>query len=108
MSRAQDVRRLLEEEQAILLAGRLSDLQGLSERKERLLRELSETDGDALKALAFLAERNARLLEAAGRGVKAALHQMRDARGGGALRTYDQSGAAHEHGGWKQGLERRF
>ena len=108
MSRAADLRRLLEEEHRILVAGRLSDLDGLVARKEALLRALPETPPDQLKGLARLADRNARLLVAAGRGVKAALHQVKDARSGGALRTYDHTGAAKQHTGAKGGLERRF
>ena len=108
MSSATDLRRLLEEEHRVLVSGKLSELEDIVARKELLLQALPATPPDELEGLARLADRNARLLVAAGRGVKAALYQVKDARSGGALRTYDRTGTATEHTGATGGVEKRF
>ncbi len=99
---------LLEAENRALAAGRLGDLDALRTRKEDLLPRLTGAAPDALtQEVRALAERNADLLDATARGVKAALQQVSEARLSGGLRTYDDAGAAVALGAARRSVERK-
>ena len=108
MSAWRSMKELLEVERRILLDGRLGDLGALQPQRERLLQRLEDPAPDALKRdVGALANRNAELISAAGRGVKAALQQLTEAQNLGGLRTYDGAGAAHEIGDSRSRVERK-
>jgi len=86
---------LLDRERAAVLDGDLEVLRRLVARKERLTSALSKAapEAAAVARLRDKADRNRVLLEAAGRGIRAAgarLQALR--RGPGDFQTYDRSG----------------
>lgn len=81
---------LLDQAAAALLAGDLPALARLSPAIEAA--RIAPTDRESAGRLLHKAERNARLLEAAGRGVKAARLRMAEVARGPTLTTYDARG----------------
>ena len=110
MSVADEMVRLLEEEARILTGGRFNSLAGLVARKEALearCGDLSGADPGLVRRIAALAERNAGLIEAAQRGIRAARDEMRAVREGLAQATYDEAGARRPLGPRATRLERK-
>ena len=85
-----DMEHLLSEERTLLFEGRLKELPALAERKVSLLASLPHKSipRDILR----LATENAGLLEAAGRGIRAALDRIEATRTALDTRTYDAHG----------------
>lgn len=82
MTAADELEDLLNKENHVILAGRLSDLESLAIRKTALFEAITSKNGVSpaqLRKLAELAVRNASLLEASGRGVKAAIRHIEEA-----------------------------
>ena len=99
---------LLEVERRALLTGQLKALPEIEAQKKALTARLSEPAPDELKRKVHArAERNADLIEAAGRGVKAALQQVSEARAGGTLRTYDDDGCPQTFRAQQSSVERK-
>lgn len=98
MSRAameQKLFELFERERDLLLAGRLDDL-GECARAKAALGDISHLPPESLFRLQTLAKRNAALLEAAGRGLRAAARRVTEFRSGAvALKTYGADGRRH-------------
>lgn len=88
------LRDLFEREHDALVAGDLNGLDELAQSKSQLISNLGALrDVDAVQQLQQLATRNARLLEAARRGVVAARTRIQQIKSGGSeLKTYDRSG----------------
>lgn len=106
------LRDLLDREQAALLAGRLDELARLVPEKERIAAHLfgdaTPMDADALTGLRQIAERNARLLEAARRGIEAARERIDQIRNGGPqMQTYDRRGRRSSLSGAPSRVKRR-
>jgi hypothetical protein len=92
MTDDQALERLLDETHAALLQGRLADLPDLASRTEACLAGLDPAGG-LLPRLRLKAERNARCLQAAGRGLRAAHQRLADLRAAGqGHSTYDGQG----------------
>jgi len=82
MTAADDLQDLLQKEKEVILEGRMRDLEPMLSRKVHLFRALQSdrvTSAEQLERLRYLAGRNAALLAAAGRGLKAAIKQISDA-----------------------------
>lgn len=82
MSAADELEDLLNNEKQVILAGLLTDLESLAIRKTALCEAVQWNNGCSakqLKRLSDLAARNASLLDASGRGLKAALRQIEEA-----------------------------
>jgi flagellar biosynthesis/type III secretory pathway chaperone len=95
MNIAEKITELLDEEYRLLTRADYAALPELTERKERLARQLRELPGPDRAALATLAKavaRNAELIEAARRGIEQARVQIRDIREGMTQTTYCRSG----------------
>jgi NADPH-dependent ferric siderophore reductase len=92
--RVAEVEALLDRVHAALMAGDLSALPACVAMLETLGDPPFGTVGaDALQRLRAKADRNARCLEAAGRGLRAAQRRLAEIRGAGrALNTYDGTG----------------
>ena len=82
---------LLDRTAVALLRGDLAALPGLTEAMEAVAATLPH-DQSLGPALQKKAERNARLLQAAARGVKAAMARLGDITAGPVLITYDARG----------------
>ncbi|SMX47468.1 hypothetical protein [Actibacterium lipolyticum] len=84
---------LLERERAVLLSGQFADLEKITAEKARIQGQLApETPAD-LSALRVAAQRNARLLSAAQRGLDGARERLKAIQNRGAdLNTYDRFG----------------
>ena len=83
MSAADDLEDLLAKERQIILEGRIQELQTLGIQKLVLLsavRSGANTPAEQLDRLMTIAQRNASLLSASGRGIKAAIKQITDAK----------------------------
>lgn len=83
MTPADDLEDLLAKEYQTILQGRIKELEALGVRKLTLLnavRDASSTSHEQLDRLMFNARRNASLLSASGRGIKAAIKQITDAK----------------------------
>jgi flagellar biosynthesis/type III secretory pathway chaperone len=89
---------LLEAEREKLLAGDLLGLERLVDRKQSLLTRLSRTEPDpvALSGLRRDLDRNARLLAAAGQGIRDAIDRVRQLAEPAPLFTYDGTGRRRE------------
>ena len=89
-----EMEKVLTEERALLLEGRIGDLPGVAERKVAVLAEIERAGrpAEAPERLHQLALENAGLLEAAGRGIRSAIQRIEDARGARETRTYDARG----------------
>jgi hypothetical protein len=83
---------LLDQVAEALLAGDLAALAALAPMVEAGAAALSAPDPANADRLRVRAKRNARLLEAAARGVKAALGRLTEIARGPALTTYDARG----------------
>lgn len=83
---------LLDAAHDALLAGDLAALDRIGDGIEALAHSLAESDSATARRLRDKAERNARLLEAAARGVKAALGRLTEIAAGPTLTTYDSHG----------------
>jgi hypothetical protein len=83
---------LLDQACAALLSGDLAALYGLDARIEAAVGGLPAAGEAAARRLHNKAERNARLLLAAGRGLRAAQDRMAEVRSGPCLATYDALG----------------
>jgi hypothetical protein len=87
-----DLDDLLDQAFAALLRGDLAALAGLDARIDAAAGALSGLGVAAARRLQRKAERNARLLQAAGRGLRAARDRMEDILSGTGLTTYDARG----------------
>lgn len=87
---------VLREEQELLLSGNLEALEGLVDRKAELARKLAEQRPDlnegAFRDLARKADHNEALLDAARRGLQAAIQQIRQSAGTSEQSTYSKTG----------------
>lgn len=73
---------LLNKERQLILNGRFADLEALADRKTSYFEALNRQQDpppESIKKLVKLAIRNSELLEAASRGVKAAIRQIEEA-----------------------------
>ncbi|WP_136644723.1 hypothetical protein [Tabrizicola sp. YIM 78059] len=89
---------LLDEARDALLAGDLAALERIGTGIEAQAQTLSVPDKATAERLQQKAERNARLLEAAARGVKAALGRLTEITTSPTLTTYDSRGRRAEVG----------
>ena len=87
---------VLREEQELLLAGKLDALEGLVDRKAKLAQRLAEQRPDleegVYRVLAKKADHNEALLDAARRGLQAAIQQIRQTAGAKEQSTYSKTG----------------
>jgi hypothetical protein len=83
---------LLDQAFAALLAGDLAALAGLDAQIDAAAGTLPTLGEGAARRLQRKAERNAKLLQAAGRGLRAARDRMADILSGSRLTTYDSQG----------------
>jgi hypothetical protein len=83
---------LLDAVRDALVAGDFAALAQLGDNIDALADTPPEADRAAARRLRAKAERNARLLQAAARGVKAALGRLSDIASGPTLTTYDAQG----------------
>ena len=83
---------LLDQARAALLSGDIAALSGLDDQIAAAADRLPALGIDAARRLQRKAERNARLLQAAGRGLRAARDRMAEIASGPSLATYDAQG----------------
>lgn len=83
---------LLDQVRDALVNGDLKDLDGLTDQIESLAASLSGLDRPAAERLQRKADRNARLLLAASRGVKAARQRLAEIVNSAHLSTYTANG----------------
>lgn len=83
---------LLDQAHQALLTGDLAALDRIGARLESLAAPPMAPDRATADRLRAKAERNARLLQAAGRGVKAALGRLAEIAEGPTMTTYDSRG----------------
>lgn len=83
---------LLDQTRDALLAGDISALARLGPLVEAQADTPPHLDAEAASRLRHKAERNARLLQAAGRGLRAARDRLADIAAGPTLTTYDARG----------------
>lgn len=100
---------LLDQERDLLLTGSLDGLARIVENKAQLAGRLSQIEHpDGLEVLKAKAERNARLLEAAGAGIRSVTRRLSALREGPEpLSTYSASGERTKLGGDERSVERR-
>ncbi len=100
---------LLDRERGILLEGRISDLARLAEQKSRLIGLIQATpSAEVMDLVRAKAERNARLLEAAGHGIRNVTRRIASLREGPKpFSTYRADGRRNVVGGTSQSFERR-
>jgi flagellar biosynthesis/type III secretory pathway chaperone len=89
---------LLEAERALVLTGDVGALEQLAGRKEALLAALAgaEVTPAALERLRLGLDRNARVLSAAGQGIRDAIERVRQLADPAPLVTYDGQGRRSE------------
>lgn len=87
---------ILDQTHAALLAGDLAALFGLDERLSAVAEALPGLGLATARRLQRKAERNAQLLQAAGRGLRAARARMAEIATGPGLSTYDARGRKAE------------
>lgn len=96
MSLISELEDILREEQELLLSGDLTALEGLADRKANLARKLAEqrpnVEEKVYRDLARKADHNEALLDAARRGLQAAIQQIRQTSGAVAQSTYSKTG----------------
>lgn len=96
MNLVTELESVLREEQSLLLNGEFERLESLIDRKTKLSARLAQDRPDlsasAYKHLAERARQNEALLESARRGLKAALHQLRQPVQQADQTTYSKSG----------------
>lgn len=109
MSSTHELLSLLELERRLIAQGAFEALEPLSDRKERLARSLlrEEVEGAVLRNLSKISAENGVLLEAAARGIRAALSQVEDARSMAEQSTYDKAGLRQKLSKCGPGLERK-
>lgn len=83
---------LLDQASAALLAGDLAALSGLDDAMIAAAETFSTTDAQTARRVQRKAERNARLLRAAGRGLRAARARVLEIATDPGLATYDSRG----------------
>lgn len=107
---AAEVERLLDRVHAALMAGDLASLAAHVAALEALPTErLAGLGAAPLGRLRAKADRNARCLEAAGRGLRAAQRRLAEIRAAGqGLQTYDVQGQRRTLAGTGQQIARRF
>lgn len=100
---------LLDRERALLLAGQVQDLAQLADYKMRLLSKVSARSGlEGLQKLKAKAERNARLIDAAGRGIKSVSERIAALKAGPRpFSTYGANGDKSVVGGAASTIEKR-
>jgi hypothetical protein len=86
------VEALLDQVHGSLLAGDIDAISGLDSSLATAADTLSHLDPASAKRVRMKAERNARLLQAAGRGLRSALARSADIARGPMLSTYDARG----------------
>jgi hypothetical protein len=99
---------LLDQAHDALLAGDLAALDRIGAGIEPLADTLPARDHATAERLRQKAERNARLLQAAARGVKAALARLTEIAAAPTLTTYDCRGRRAEVGPMPASAVRRF
>lgn len=106
---ADELEDLLDRERAILLAGKVQDLANLTEYKTKLLHHLSsQAGGPGLRRIQSKAQRNARLLQAAGSGIRSVADRVAALREGPkSFATYGANGSKRVVGGAGKTVERR-
>lgn len=100
----------LEEERRAILAGDLAKIAELARTKEALIPQLLDARPDPgdLRKLQDVVRRNARLLEAAARGLRSVLDRIAAIRDGGPkTKTYSNEGRTTDLGRAKSTFERR-
>ncbi len=97
---------LLDATRDALLAGDLAALTGLGDRVAAEVDRLPALDARDAQRLRAKAERNAGLLQAAGRGLRAARDRMTEIASGPSLTTYDKDGRKARLAGPMQALGR--
>jgi hypothetical protein len=107
--RLAEVERLLDRVHAALMAGDLASLPVHVTALEALPMDgLAGSGAGSLARLRAKADRNARCLEAAGRGLRAAQRRLAEIRAAGqTLQTYDVQGQRQALGGAAQQIARR-
>ena len=83
---------LLDQTRDALIAGDFADLANLAAKVEGLAVTLPQLDRPAADRLRQKADRNARLLQAAQRGIRAARQRIIEINAGPSLSTYDARG----------------
>ncbi|MEM9970064.1 MAG: hypothetical protein AAF762_03045 [Pseudomonadota bacterium] len=103
------IRRLLQDERAALRAGEVEALGRVADEKAALLAAVSteEADPDTLAELRDLVERNQSLLDAARRGLGAALTQIGAAKAATVPQTYGPNGERDSLGPAAKRFEKR-
>jgi hypothetical protein len=100
----------LEAERRAILSGDLGRLDEFAATKERLIPRLvsEDVDPEELEELRRRVRGNARLLEAAARGLRSVLDQIGSLKDGGpALTSYSDTGQKQDLGRKKSSVERR-
>ncbi len=83
---------LLDRTHAAVLSGNLAELSVIGPEVEAIVLAMPQLDRATAARLRQKAERNASLLQAAGRGVRAAQTRLREIMAGPTLTTYDARG----------------
>jgi flagellar biosynthesis/type III secretory pathway chaperone len=104
-----DLEDLLDRERAMILEGRITDLERHSVEKARLSERLVGTvPVHALARLRSKADRNQALLEASASGIRSALQHLKEIRcASSRLETYAPDGARVSHGTGQPTVRRR-
>ncbi|MBL8561071.1 MAG: hypothetical protein JNN06_02220 [Gemmobacter sp.] len=104
-----EIETLLDQIGEALKQGQLAALSGFEDRLALLEPALAEADQDRLIGILAKAERNQRLLRAAGRGVRSAQRRLTEiARSLQGLSTYDRKGRLQARGDGMSLLSKRF
>jgi hypothetical protein len=98
---------LLDQTRDALVIGNLAALAGLAPRVATLAENLPQVDRPTAERLRRKADRNARLLQAATRGVRAAQQRLKDISAGASLVTYDAQGRRETLSGASVQMPRR-
>ena len=98
---------LLDQTRDALVIGNLAALAELAPRVGALAESLPQVDQPTAERLRRKADRNARLLQAATRGVRAAQQRFRDISAGASLVTYDSRGRRETLSGASVRMPRR-
>ncbi len=99
MNLVEELEDVLRVEQELLLKGNFNELERLVHRKSTLAQKLAEANSDLsgsrFKALAKKAKHNEALLDAARRGLQAAIQQIRQTAEATEQNTYTPNGERH-------------
>lgn len=105
----QKLKKLLDKERNALLKGDLAALETLLPEKERLALSFHDANAAELKALSFKLAQNARLFEAARKGVADIVQSVQEHKAAReSLSTYDQTGSPTQIGSVTVVTERRY